>query len=1066
MRRRKQLLALLLAILIVLATNPVFGLAVRAGGQEAMAQETEQEEEERTHTAGEGMLCTNQPDQGPSGTQDYVKRLVRDGNTVLFAHYDKDGRFYDSNPRMEAVVDGKTYSINTVCVRFDRSPGLDEWAFDVNKTEITDATARQLIYHTVDKLEYSMAHRLLCYWLGKRGIVNGIDFSAGNQNVKQGGDALTDQTATGYMGMTVGSFVSTYTSDQEAIPSNVTFHTYYLEHDTAYEPASDEWEYFQDFISWSKEVREPAKDYYVAFRKVDGIGNAVDDIAFSLEVTGIREGDTEASTKVYTPEERSGKAEGYPATGWYFDVTGTSDAKRWPHASNGKTAKQAKPYYMDSQGKQIPVPAGYAVVCLGSFEHKPTSVLVQEKMTEEQSERYIAKYKGAYDLARHGYVFTDVETAVERAGDAEITWRNYEVNYVGLMKESSDPAYVKDKDYYTLEKAEYQLFRYKDQAEKALADRNAGKPNYKNAVGKYVVKADGTADPIDVTRLMDRDQETGELLKEGTTFYVVESVAPENYKLSDRVASVLVTPGNTKENPAVFKVKDEPVILKGDIELIKHYDRSDSPLEGAVFEIENLTSHEKLQIVTDEDGYATTKREECPEGTLEIGAYQVTEIDAKGAQKEEPMRVMIGWEQEILPDGTVEWHMPQGGPKKGAVYRVFDTKRDNKDEVITDMPQPEMGTVAMAVDPMELDMVKDLDLSLWQGTAEALTREIGEQLGEGKKVLSAKEEVSLYDLCVVQNLRCDTDYTVVGTLMTVDAEGRVKPFTRPDGTTVTAKSEVIHTKKTYERSRYEACGLAVVHFEGLDLTDHQGEKLVVYERLYLGTVTEGEDILTRYPDSNNDTTFPLIHEDPEDRDQTVTVEIIPKPGIYGTQAGIVEMEELSKTHQRIHVRDSVFYQNLRMSEGISYTVRGRLMNPDGTPALINGREITGETDFVPSEAKGSVDVRFPGFDFRLEEGAVDADFSYVVYEELYENRMDVATGDVTSRLVGEHKDPGAKEQTVTGHLKRTPEEPEPEDTTLDRQPRTGDATPLTIFGILMGAAALGALIIIRIKKRK
>ena len=330
-----------------------------------------------------------------------------------------------------------------------------------------------------------------------------------------------------------------------------------------------------------------------------------------------------------------------------------------------------------------------------------------------------------------------------------------------------------------LEKAEYQLFRYKDQAEKALADRNAGKPNYKNAVGKYVVKADGTADPIDVTRLMARDQETGELLMEGTTFYVVESVAPQNYKLSDRVASVLVTPKNTKENPAVFKVKDEPVILKGDIELIKHYDHSDSPLEGAVFEIENLASHEKLQIVTDEDGYATTKREECPEGTLEIGAYQVTEIDAKGAQREEPMRVMIGWEQEINPDGTVEWKMPVGGPKSGAVYRIYDTNRDNGDEVITDMPQPELGTVAMAVDPMELDMVKDLNLSAWQGTAGALTREIGEQLEEGQKVLSAKEEVSLYDLCVVQNLRCDTDYTLVGTLMTVDAEGRVKPFTRP-----------------------------------------------------------------------------------------------------------------------------------------------------------------------------------------------------------------------------------------------------------------------------------------------
>ena len=295
---------------------------------------------------------------------------------------------------------------------------------------------------------------------------------------------------------------------------------------------------------------------------------------------------------------------------------------------------------------------------------------------------------------------------------------------------------------------------------------------------------------------------------------------------------------------------------------------------------------------------------------------------------------------------------------------------------------------------------------------------------------------------------------------------------------MTAKSEVIHTKEAYEKSRYEACGLAVVHFECLDLTEHQGETLVVYERLFLGTVTEGEGILTRYPDSNNDTTFPLIHEDPADTDQTVTVETLPNPGIYGTKAGIVEMEELSKTHQRIHVRDSVFYENLQMSEGISYTVRGRLMNMDGTTALINGREITGETDFVPAEADGVVDVRFPEFDFVLEADAMEADFSYVVYEELYEKRLDAATGNVAMKLVGEHKDPGAKEQTVTGHLERTPEKPKPEDTTIqirpkkpedttiDRQPQTGDSTPLTIFGILMGAAALGALIIIRFRKKK
>ena len=123
---------------------------------------------------------------------------------------------------------------------------------------------------------------------------------------------------------------------------------------------------------------------------------------------------------------------------------------------------------------------------------------------------------------------------------------------------------------------------------------------------------------------------------------------------------------------------------------------------------------------------------------------------------------------------------------------------------------------------------------------------------------------------------------------------------------------------------------------------------------------------------------------------------------------------------------------------------------------------------------------FPAFDFKLGESETEADFSYVVYEELYENRVNEDTGETMSLLIGEHKDPGAAEQTVTGHLEKEPEQPKPEDTsvkrepeqpkkpedtTVDRQPQTGDGTPLTILGILMAVAAIGALIMIRIRNK-
>ena len=1152
--KRKRILALLLAVLIVLATNPVFGFGAKAERDAVAAEETqeakewedgdesillkdvnpsdaleevgvsrdylmEERKEERPATVeGEvqaddpedagsnidavteaavevkagsdipespseaGYRNTNAPDGGASGTKDYVRRLVRDGNTVLFAHYDKNGNFYHSNPELSVNVEGKTYTINTVCVRFDWSPGLDDWEFDVDKTEITDATVKQLIYHAVDKLEYSMAHRLLCYWLGKRGTVNGINFAAANQNVKIGGDPMTDQSATGYNGMSVKSFIDTYTSDAEAIPENIEFHTFYLEHDTTYEPSSAEWACFQDFISWTKEEKtlvSNARNYYVAFRKVDGLDQAVNDIQFSMEVTGVRVGEDEASTYIYTPEKVTGKKDGFPATGWYFDVTGNSSARRWPSLSEGDTAAKAHPVYRDSDGKQQEVPDGIAIVFLGSFEKAPTSVLIQEKMTEAQKKQYLAKYTGAYDLAKHGYLYTSIEDAILHASDADITWRNYEKNYVTLTKAPSDPAYVEGKSYYSLEGAEYKLYKYEAQAKKALEARASGKPDYKNAVGTFVVKKDGTTDAIDVTKLMEKDLETGKLVEEGTRFYVIESLAPKNYHLSEEVTPVLVKPENTEKDPAVFKVEDVPVIFHGDIEVTKLYDRTDLPLEGAVFEIRNLETDEVRTIVTDAEGHASTAEPGNAEGTLPMGPYRVTELDAQGCQKEEPVIIWVGWVPVKSAEGVIEWQMPEDGPVNGVTYQAYDPERKDGRTEITDMRLPELGTIAMSVDPMQLESVR----RAVSGEAEDLTGEVSDEikaeLSKERKTLPAEPGQRVYDLCLFRGLRCDTDYTLVGTLMLVEEDGSVVPFTRADGSIVSSKSDVIHTKDSYERSRYEAEGIAIVCFDDLNFTEYQGRQFVVYERLYLGTVTEGDGVLMRYPDSNNETTFPLIHEDPKDRDQTVEVETLPPPGIFGTRASVTRMEELSETHQRIHVTDSVFYQNLPMRDGISYTIKGTLMNMDGTEALIDGRVISSEVEFIPAEADGTVEVVFPGFEFALAEGAEQADFSYVVYEELYQNKVDQVSGEISRKLIGEHKDPGATEQTVTGHLERTTEQPVEDDTSVHREPekpeetttyhrapQTGDGTPLTILAIVMGVAALGTLILIRIKNKK
>ena len=155
--------------------------------------------------------------------------------------------------------------------------------------------------------------------------------------------------------------------------------------------------------------------------------------------------------------------------------------------------------------------------------------------------------------------------------------------------------------------------------------------------------------------------------------------------------------------------------------------------------------------------------------------------------------------------------------------------------------------------------------------------------------------------------------------------------------------------------------------------------------------------------------------------------------------------------------DHVYYENLpaKAADGskLSYTVRGRLMNPDGSAALINGEEVISEVVFTPEKEKGTVDVTFPEFDLALADGQPRAEFTYVIFEEVYLTRENPKTGGKELLQVGEHKDIKSREQTVSGHLE------------FRDEPKTGDDTPVALLLSVLILSLLAVAGILFLRKR-
>lgn len=452
--------------------------------------------------------------------------------------------------------------------------------------------------------------------------------------------------------------------------------------------------------------------------------------------------------------------------------------------------------------------------------------------------------------------------------------------------------------------------------------------------------------------------------------YIVNDDNTRGECVSDGVASI--------SNPITVG----EVEISGELEVYKENGNTGEPVESIEFEIKNTDTDETHTFKTDANGYYSTEssyishsaaggvwfvngpqgvtRDTVDDnvGALVAGHYTLSEINSLTLQKEEPI------DFEITTDGQL--------------VTACDLGRGDGLKIISNMEMPKLGTLALAELFANGSSPSDDEY-------ENIMRNFTgvDSLPDGvHKVLYATDNQKVTDICHYENLLYGTDYTLYGRLMQINEDGSVEPFVN-NGAEVTGITN-FRTADTYEKSRYEANGYATVRFDGLDFTGREEQSFVVFEYLYLGTLTEDdindENFDTHYNAYNDTVEFPLVHADATDEYQTLTV------SGGGTEAkSYDETKTVSVMNKHFVIYDTCHYTNL--IKGHEYTISGYIYErPINDPedkeytdeeleALKakdkDGNYITGSTTFTAPDANGDVVVKF------------EFDMDYEVQKKLY-----------------------------------------------------------------------------------
>ena len=275
------------------------------------------------------------------------------------------------------------------------------------------------------------------------------------------------------------------------------------------------------------------------------------------------------------------------------------------------------------------------------------------------------------------------------------------------------------------------------------------------------------------------------------------------------------------------------------------------------------------------------------------------------------------------------------------------------------------------------------------------------------QVGTAEQETTIVDTVTYHNLIPGKEYTLRGVLMDQET-----------GEEFLVNGEPVTSEVAFTPSEPDGSVEMTFTFDGSALT---GKTLVVFEDVYYKEKTVASHA--------------EIQSDPQS---------IYYPKI-GTQAKDGEDgDQEAKADKEVTIIDTVSYKNL--TPGLTYQVSGILMDKTtGAELLITGEAVTGQTEFVPESAEGTVDVTFT---FNAE-GLAGKEV--VVFEKLY-LMLDGKAIPVTS-----HEDLSDQGQTVKLVEEETPKTPETPETPMTNPPQTGDTTSpvLWIAIALLSAAGIG-----------
>ena len=250
---------------------------------------------------------------------------------------------------------------------------------------------------------------------------------------------------------------------------------------------------------------------------------------------------------------------------------------------------------------------------------------------------------------------------------------------------------------------------------------------------------------------------------------------------------------------------------------------------------------------------------------------------------------------------------------------------------------------------------------------------------DGDKTVTGEENVAVRDTVHYNNVTPGKTYKVIGTLYekVLDKNGKVtkKVFKDKDGTPVTAEANF-----TAEDSYGNVD--VTFYFDGSSLKE--GTSLVAFESL-----------------SYNDNEI-ASHADVNDSGQTV---IITKPKLSTTATDALDGDKNLIGEDNATIVDTVHYMNVTPGKTykVTGTLYGKVTDKDGKVTKkqlldADGNPVTAETEFVPEDTYGTVDVTFT-----FDASDLKAKDKVVAFESLSLNGKELAS----------HADIEDKSQTVT-----------------------------------------------------